>query len=176
MEGDEPSPSNPFGRRPSSRTGGAKAPTRPPPPHPDFNTEDPQASLLNTLGQFTSAVTSLASANVQRELAEKKVVRQKTELDRWRKHHSTFTSLAEEHEREMAKAKSASYLMDMRLKEHEAVRDEAIQAMATTMLANGNVVVRSDSGEDKKIRRMQNDITDIRSELNENLERLRSIQ
>lgn len=151
----------------------------PPPPPPGFNTEDSQVkmnSLLKTLGQFTSAVTSLASTNVQRELAEKKVVRQKTELDRWRKHHSTFTSLAEEHEREMAKANSASYLMDMRLKEHEAVRDEAIQAMATTMLANGNAVVGSDPGEDKRVRRMQSDIIDLRSEFNENLERLRSIQ
>lgn len=151
----------------------------PPPPPPDFHTEDSKAklnSLLKTLGQFTSAVTSLASTNVQRDLAEKKAARQKTELDRWRKHHSTFTSLAEEHEREMAKAKSASYLMDMKLQEHEAVRDEAIQAMAKTMLANGNVLAVSDAGEDKKIRRMQSDINDLRSEMNLNLERLRTIQ
>lgn len=133
-------------------------------------------SLLKTLGQFTSAVTSLASTNVQRDLAEKKAARQKTELDRWRKHHSTFTSLAEEHEREMAKAKSASYLMEMKLQEHEAVCDEAIQAMAKTMLANGNVVAVSDAGEDIKVRRMQSDITDLRSEMNVNLERLRTIQ
>lgn len=151
----------------------------PPPPPPDFHTEDSKAklnSLLKTLGQFTTAVTSLASTNVQRDLAEKKAARQKTELDRWRKHHSTFTSLAEEHEREMARAKSASYLMDMKLQEHEAVRDEAIQAMAKTMLANGNVLAVSDAGEDKKVRRMQTDINDLRSEMNLNLERLRTIQ
>ena len=132
--------------------------------------------LLNTLGQFTTAVTSLASTNVQRELAEKKVARQKTELDRWRKHHSSFTSLAEEHEREMAKARSASQVMDIRLKEHEAIRDEAIQAMAVTMLANGNVGAVGDSGEDKKVRRMQSEIMDLRCDMNENLERLRKIQ
>ena len=174
-----------FGRRSSNRTAGAATLTRqtttslPPPPPPDINTEDSQAKmnyLLKTLGQFTSAITSLASTNVQQELAEKKVVRQKTELDRWRKHHSSFTSLAEEHEREMAKAKSASYLVDMRLKEHETVRDEAMQAMAATMLANGNVAAVSDPGEDKKVRRMQSEITDLRSEINENLDRLRSIQ
>lgn len=149
------------------------------PPPPDFNTEDSQAkmnSLLKTLGQFTSAVTSLASTNVQRDLAEKKAARQKIELDRWRKHHSTFTSLAEEHEREMAKAKSASYLMDMKLQEHEAMRDEALHAMAKNMLANGNVVAVSDAGEDRKVRRIQSDITDLRSEMNVNLERLRTIQ
>ena len=151
----------------------------PPPPRPDLNKEDSQNKmnyLVKTLGQFTTAITSLASTNVQRELAEKKVARQKTELDRWQKHHSSFTSLAEEHEREMERARSTSYLMDMRLKEHEALRDKAIQAMATTMLTNGNVLAVSNHEEDKKIRRMQSDIIDLRSEMNENMERLRSIQ
>ncbi|KAA6412760.1 MAG: hypothetical protein FRX48_03752 [Lasallia pustulata] len=179
MDVDDP---NPFRRHSSNRSAAASTHkttmSLPPPPRPNLNTEDSQNKmnyLVKTLGQFTSAITSLASANVQRELAEKKVTRQKSELDRWQKHHSSFTSLAEEHEREMEKARSTSYLMDMKLKEHEALRDETIQAMATTMLTNGNVAV-SNQEEDKRIRRMQSDLTDLRSEMNENMERLRSIQ
>ena len=126
----------------------------------------PLKNLIQRLSDFSQTVTTIASVTVQRDLAKNKMEKRIGEYERWRPHHESYTSLAEEHEKEMAKAKQATASMDERFKNHEEVREKAIQMMATTMLAAGNGTVVAKPSEDEQIaKHLVTEVKDLKAEL-----------
>ena len=121
--------------------------------------------LMETLLQFTKSVTTMATVTVQRDTARAKAEKQVTEYQRWRRHHESFTSLAEEHDKEMAKAKQHTERMDERLKRHEHARDSAIRMMAATMLAVSSGSAIPKFGEDDQKKQLEWELKDVKAEL-----------
>ena len=93
------------------------------------------ANLIQYLSHFAQSVTKEGSLTMQYDAAAAKLEKKKTDLERWRPHHDSFTSLAEEQEKEIEKSQIATERLAERCRKHGEARDKIAHVLATTLFS-----------------------------------------
>ena len=143
--------------------------TVPPPPgaHDQNKESSTEKSLMQSLFQFSQTVNRLASVTVSRDTV--KAIHDEKEKDyhRWAVHHQSFTSLAQQQDKEMKRMKNDVERQNERVKKHEDARDQALQHMAKTIarICGGLPIQKADE-DSNRIKTLEMDVKDLRRGVN----------
>ena len=161
------------GHTPIKRPQTAFAIPPPPPPPPLIGTHvrSKESSSRDTthviqyLLQFGQNSAQEASLTMQYDAAITKLEKKKIEHDRWRSHHDSFKSLAEEQEKEIEKSQVATERLADRRKRHEEARNKTIQALASTLftISNGSSISQPET--ESKMIQLEGEMRDVSAEV-----------
>ena len=117
--------------------------------------EDRIKELTVALEEFTSHVTSMASLNIQRDIAKKEYEKREQDYQMSRKYHAAFATLAEQQENSKVNAKKKFEVLDQQLKNHVAARETLSTAIASKVISHSN------SKDTETLRHFQFEIQDM---------------
>ena len=129
-------------------------------------------TIVDNFAQYTQAVLSTATKTIHRDSVKKRLEKQTSEADRWRKHYSGFGTMAEEQTRQLKKSEALVARSDESLKKTSEVQDRAIEGMVSSMIAAAQgkpmPVVEVDARSkhsDKEVAMMKEEFNDTRRRL-----------
>ena len=126
---------------------------------------DDQKLIMKHLSHFAYCVRQDACLTVQLEAATNKLEKKKREKEKWRQHHESFTSLAEEQDKDMERLKTTMEQITDKRKKYEENREKSLQTLTRALYSiNGGSAVSRPENEGK-MRQLEMEMKDLRAEL-----------
>jgi len=143
--------------------GNAVKPFSFPPPHARDNNAK---QLLKNLSSFAQVVTETASSTVRRDLVQSRVVKAEKEAKKWQSLYGDYTSLADEQAKAVKTLKDVADRVDERLLKFKQAQDDAIKAMAATMLSvSSTTTIPAGRQDDGKVKLLEVEVKELKAGL-----------
>ena len=120
---------------------------------------------MKHLSHFGHCIRQDASLMVQQDSAVHKLEKKKREKEKWRQHHDSFTSLAEEQDKDMERIKTATEQIIEKRRKFEENRDKSMQTLARTLLSIGSGVAIPRPENEGKTKQLEMEMKDVKAEL-----------
>ncbi|KAL9120811.1 MAG: hypothetical protein Q9187_002637 [Circinaria calcarea] len=126
---------------------------------------DDQKLIMKHLSHFAYCIRQDACLTVQLDAATHKLEKKKREKEKWRQHHESFTSLAEEQDKDMERLKTAMEQITEKRRKYEENRDKSLQTLARALFSinGGSAIPRPEN--EGKVKQLEMEMKDLRAEL-----------
>jgi len=148
-----------------------------PTPHARGSNEsekDTTKRVSKTLSFFAHSVTETASSTIKRDMALSKSIKTERESKKWQNLQADYASLAEAQAKAVKTLKDAADRVDGKLLKFKQAQDEAVKAMAATMVSvnsgTTNPAVRPDNSKVKVLEAEVKELKDAVKAINSSLE------
>ena len=121
--------------------------------------------VMKHLSHFAHCIRQDASLMMQQDAAFHKLERKKREKEKWRPHHDSFTSLAEEQDKDMERLKTATEQITEKRKKYEENRDKSMQILARTLLSISSGAAIPQPENESKTKQLETEMKDLKAEL-----------